>query len=114
MALRPKTPADLALAPVAAGIDLNLQALRDKTPDEIDYELSLQLDQPLIANTREERAEHVVRAAVRGIDLHGWDAAVTDDGCRLRLSGGSVTIDLGLGATVMGYITTGVRSAAGV
>jgi hypothetical protein len=114
MTLVPKTPADLALAPVAAGIDINLQALRDKTPEEIDYELSLQLDQPLITNTRQERAEHVERAALRGLDLHGWHIAVTDDGCRLRLSGGSVTLDLGLGAALMSYITTGVRARAGV
>jgi hypothetical protein len=114
MTLRPRTAADLALAPVAAGIDINLQALRDKTPEEIDYELSLQLDQPLIANTRAERAEHVLRAAVRGIDLHGWEGTITEDGCRLRLSGGSVTLDLGLGAALMGYITAGLHAAASV
>jgi hypothetical protein len=114
MSLRPKTPTDLALAPVAAGIDINLQALRDRTPQEIDYELSLQLDQPLIADTRAERAEHVARAAVRGIDLHGWEATVTEDGCRLRLSGGSVTLDLGLGAALMGFIQAGAPAAAGV
>jgi hypothetical protein len=101
MSLRPKTHADLALAPVAARVDLNLQELRDRTPEEIDYELALRLDQPLIPNTRDERAEHVRRAAVRGVDLHGWTAGITEDGCRLRLSGGSVTLDLGLGATLM-------------
>ncbi len=114
MTLRPKTPSDLVLAPVAAHVDMNLQELRDRTPQEIDYQLSLKLDQPLLTNPREERAEHVRRAAVRGIDLHGWRAEITDDGCRLRLSGGSVTIDLGLGASVMSYITTGVRAAASV
>jgi hypothetical protein len=114
MTLRPRTAADLALAPVAAGIDINLQALRDRAPEEIDYELSLQLDQPLIANTRAERAEHVLRAAVRGIELHGWVGTITEDGCRLRLSGGSVTLDLGLGAALMNYITTGLHAAASV
>jgi hypothetical protein len=42
--------------------------------------------------------------ALRNVDRHGWEATITDDGCRLRLSGGSVTLDLGLGATVMRYI----------
>src|ERR1022692_1124182 len=101
MTLRPKVPLDMALAPVAAQIDLNLQLLRDRTPREIDYELQLQLDRPQIADTREERAEHVLRAALRNIDRHGWEATITDDGCRLRLTGGSVSLDLGLGAAVM-------------
>ncbi len=114
MTLRPKTPADLALAPVAAHVDLNLQELRDRTPEEIDYELSLRLDQPLITNTRQERAEHIRRASVRGVDLHGWTAEITEDGCRLRLSGGSVTIDLGLGASLMSYISAGVGAAANI
>ncbi|HZE05519.1 MAG TPA: hypothetical protein VE127_09865 [Solirubrobacteraceae bacterium] len=107
MALLPKAPIDLSLAPVAAQVDLNLQTLRDRAQEEIEYELQLELDRPLFANTREERAEHVLRAAFRNIDLHGWHGSITEDGCRLRLSGGSVTIDLGLGETVMRYIHTG-------
>ena len=35
MTLRPKTPKDLLLAPVAAEIDLNLHALRDMSPGEL-------------------------------------------------------------------------------
>jgi hypothetical protein len=52
MALHPKVPKDIALAPVAAEIDLNLQALRDKSPHELDTELQLQLDGPSRENTR--------------------------------------------------------------
>lgn len=107
MTLFPKAPVDMALAPVAAEIDLNLQRLRDRTPSEIDYELALQLDRPLMANTRAERAEHVLQAALRNIAPHGWDAAITDDGARLHLTGGSVSLDLGLGETVMRYIDAG-------
>jgi hypothetical protein len=44
---------------------------------------------------------------VRGVDLHAWDAEITDDAARLRLSGGSVTIDLGLSASIMRYIEHG-------
>ena len=108
MTVLPKGPVDMALAPVAVEVDLNLQRLRDKPPMEIDYELGLQLDRPLLANTRAERAEHVLRAALRNVERHHWDGAITDDGCRLRLSGGSVTLDLGLGAAVMAYIDNGV------
>lgn len=108
MTLRPRVPVDMALAPVAAEIDLNLQRLRDKTPGDIQYELGLELDRPLFANTRDERADHVLRLAFRNVDPHGWQGVITDDGCRLHLTGGSVTLDLGLGASVMGYIEAGV------
>ena len=104
MTLRPKVPSDMALAPVAAEIDLNLQRLRDRPAAEIAYELALELDRPLIENTREERAAHVLRVALRDVDLHGWHGEITDDGCRLHLRGGSVTLDLGLGTAVMSYI----------
>jgi hypothetical protein len=39
--------------------------------------------------------------------MHGWTAAITDDGCRVHLEGGSVSIDLGLSANVTGYIQDG-------
>lgn len=107
MTIHPKAPADMALAPVAAEIDLNLQRLRDRTGSDINYELGLALDRPLMENTRDERAEYVLRAALRNVDRHGWNAKITDDGCRLHLSGGSVTLDLGLGDAVMQYIRSG-------
>jgi hypothetical protein len=112
MTIRPKAPIDVALAPVAAEIDLNLQRLRDRAPSEIEYELQLELNRPLFANTYEERATHVVNVALRNVDLHGWHVAVTEDACRLHLSGGSVSLDLGLGATVMGYIESGLAPAS--
>jgi hypothetical protein len=67
----------------------------------------LALDRPPMDNTPEERAEFVLRAAVRNVDPHGWHATITDDACRLHLSGGSVTLDLGLGGAVMHYIKAG-------
>lgn len=111
MTLHPKTLTDMALAPVAAEIDLNLQRLRDKEPIDIDYELGLALDRPLLEDTRAERADHVLRLALRNVERHGWEATITDDGCRLHLSGGSVTLDLGLGDTVMRYIVEGKTAA---
>jgi len=107
MTLHPKAPIDLTLAPVAAGIDLNLQELRDKEPEEIGFVLGLKLDRPPIPNSRDERAEHVLRAALRNVELHGWKGSISDDACRLHLAGGSVTLDLGLGASVMRYIEDG-------
>jgi hypothetical protein len=109
MALRPKAPIDIALAPVAAGVDLNLQRLRDKPPSAVDTELQLELDRPPIPNTRHERAAHVLRAALRNVEMHGWEGEITDDGCRLHLTGGSVTLDLGLSAGVTSYIDAGAQ-----
>ena len=67
-----------------------------------------ELDRPLIADNREERADHVLQVALRNVDCHGWDASITEDSARLHLAGGSVSIDLGLGDTVARYIEWGL------
>jgi hypothetical protein len=105
MPLHPRVPKDLALAPIAAGIDLNLQRLRDKEPSEIGFELALELDtEESGESTPQERAQRILHVALREVDLHHWDAAITDDFARLRLSGGSVSLDLGLSASILAYI----------
>ena len=109
MALHPKVPKDIALAPVAAETDLNLQLLRDKGLKDLDSELQLELNGPPTPNTRANRAAQVLRVAFRDVDPHGWEGSITDDGCRLHLAGGSVTLDLGLGASVMQYIENGTE-----
>ena len=107
MTLHPKGPTDLALAPVAAAIDLNLQRLRDRQPWEIDYELALELNLNTRGSTRADRASWVQQSAIRFVDLHDWQTEITDDGDRLRLDGGSVTLDLGLSAALLSYIEHG-------
>jgi len=99
------------LAPVAAEIDFNLQRIRDGSPAEVLARLELELDRPAMCAERGERAELVLRQALRGVELHGWTAAVTDDGSRVRLAGGSVSLDLGLSASIMSYIDAGVTEA---
>jgi hypothetical protein len=106
MTLHPKNPTDLMLAPVAAAVDLNLVSLRDRTAQEIELELALALDLPG-ANTCLGRVGQVVAAAVRDVDPHGWEAMITDDHNRLRLQGGSVSIELGLGTALTAYIQAG-------
>jgi hypothetical protein len=59
---------------------------------------------------RGERAELVLRQALRDVDLHGWTASITDDGCRVHLEGGSVSIDLGLSTGISSYIQQGVTA----
>jgi hypothetical protein len=108
MTIHPKKQKDLLLAPVAVEIDLNLQRMRDGTPRDVLAELELELDRPAMSADRAERAELVLRQALRGVDLHGWTAAITDDGTRVHLAGGSVTLDLGLSAAVTSYIQDGL------
>jgi hypothetical protein len=103
----PKVPKDLSLAPVAAAVDLNLQRLRDKEPDEIAETLSVELNTDAIRAESTRRGELVLRAAVRDVDLHSWDAKLTEDATRIRLTGGSVSVDLGLGAHLEHYIQGG-------
>jgi hypothetical protein len=112
MTLHPKQQKDLMLAPVAAEIDLNLQRMRDRPPGDVEAELELELDRPAMSSDRHERAELVLRQALRNIDLHGWTASITDDGCRIHLAGGSVSLDLGLSAGITEYIVEGLNGAA--
>jgi hypothetical protein len=105
-----KLPIDIALAPVAAGIDLNLQSFRDKRPAEVAHELELQLNQEPLADPGDHRAEQVLRAALRDVELHGWEGSITAGGARLHLYGGSVTLHLGLGASVTTYIEEGSQT----
>ena len=95
------------LAPVAAAIDLNLQQLRDRVPADIDYQLTLELNVDTKGSTRADRTGWVLEAAIRTVDLHDWQAEISDDGARLHLEGGSVTLDLGLSATILRYIEQG-------
>jgi len=106
----PKVPRDFLLAPVAAEIDLNLQRFRDLGPDELRFELDLELDRPELRHTREERVARVLEVALRHVDLHNWSAAISDDGARVQLTGGSVTLDIGLSASLLHYIEDGAAS----
>jgi hypothetical protein len=104
----PKSTTDLFLAPVAVEIDRNLQRLRDLSPAEIAAELDLELDRPeSSAAGREERTTRVLQVALRNVNLHEWEGTISDDGARLHLEGGSVSIDLGLSASIMRYLDGG-------
>jgi hypothetical protein len=105
---RPRTPTDLTLAPVVVQIDLNLQRMRDKSAADVEAELELEFDQPANSADRAERVELVLRQALRDVDLHGWRASISDDGSRVQLEGGSVTLDLGLSVGITRYIDEGV------
>lgn len=101
----PKTPKDLALAPVAVAIDVNLRRLREqRSAERLEFELQLELNRPPATDSRDERAARVLAVALRDVELHGWSAAITDDGAAVRLSGGSVSLDISLGARAQHFI----------
>jgi hypothetical protein len=113
MTLHPGQYKDLMLAPVAAEIDLNLQRIRDRSVEDVEAQLELELDQPAMGVDRDRRAKLVLEQAVRQVDLHGWNAKITDDAWRLRLDGGSVSLDLGLSAGITAYIQKGIGARTG-
>ena len=104
MSLHPKETKDLALAPVAVHVDENLRPLRDAGPQDLEGVFQVLLDQPEIEHDRASREARILRAALRGVDLHGWEAAVTKDGSAIRLAGGSVSVDIALGATLLHHL----------
>jgi hypothetical protein len=110
MSVLPKVPHDLTLAPVAVSIDRNLQLLRDLDPHQILVALDVELDRPERTGSPEERAERVRDVALRNVELHGWEATVTADHARLRLTGGSVTLDLGLSSSINRFIESSATS----
>ena len=107
MTVHPRNQRDLMLAPVAVEIDRNLERLRHGSPDDVLAELELELDRPAMYAEPDERAELVLRQALRGVDLHGWTATLSGDASRVHLEGGSVTIDLGLSPAITSYLTKG-------
>ena len=107
MTVHPKNQTDLMLAPVAVEIDRNLQRLRVDSVYDVLAELELELDRPAMCAGPDERAELVLRQALRHVDLHGWTATLNDDSSRIHLDGGSVTIDLGLSPAITTYIHEG-------
>jgi hypothetical protein len=113
MTLHPGQYKDLMLAPVAAEIDLNLQRIRDRSVEDVEGQLELELDQPAMGVDRDRRTKLVLEQALRQVDLHGWNAKISDDGWRLHLHGGSVSLDLGLSAGITAYIQKGIDARTG-
>jgi len=107
LAVIPRGPHDLALAPVAVMVDRNLQLLRDCSPREIGVSLEIALNRPERSGSRSERAARVLETALVNVEMHGWHGEITGDNSRLRLSGGSVTLDLGLSASILHFIEAG-------
>jgi hypothetical protein len=110
--VRPHSSRDLTLAPVAVEIDENLRRIRDKVPAEIAFELVLETNRVDEGVDRTGRASIILDFALKDTNLHGWTASITADAARVHLEGGSVTIDLGLSASITDYIENGASAEA--
>lgn len=107
MSAHPRTPKDLALPPVAIHIDENLRYLRSCSVEDVEAGLQLMLDRPPFEDTRETRSHRVLEAALRNVDLHRWTATMSEDDASIHLTGGSVSLDIGVGASVLHFIEAG-------
>jgi hypothetical protein len=103
----PHVPKDLSLAPVGVAIDSNLQQLRPLELAPLIELLELQFDRPALGLTEEERRSRVLAAALRDVNLHGWQASIPAVGAGVLIEGGSVSLELALSPTLLSFIETG-------
>ena len=102
----PRSPADLALAPVLIGIERNLARVRDS--DDLDYALALALnDDSDWYHSATERAERVQQLATRDVDLHGWHVTPAPDRQGLLVTRGHHHVSLMLGRRLADYVAAG-------
>jgi hypothetical protein len=107
--LYPHSVADLELAPVLISIERNLAVLRDAT--DLDYTLVLELnDDDSLYHSPAERARRVLRFAIRGVSLHGWNVCPSADRHGLAVKHGEFSVTLAFGKPVTDYVLNG-RSA---
>lgn len=100
---RPRSPADLALAPVLISIERNLAQVRDS--DDLEYALALALnDDSGWYHSATERADRVQQLATRGVDLHGWHVSPAPDRQGLLVTHGHNRVSLMLGRRLADYV----------
>jgi hypothetical protein len=106
---RPRSTADLALAPVLIGLERNLARLRDS--NDLEFELALELnDDASFYPDEADRARRVMQSVTRNVDLHGWTVCPTVDMQGLAVSHGQYTVSMMLGRQVANYIEHGVTT----
>lgn len=102
----PHSPADLAIAPVLINVERNLDLLR--RADDLVLELALELnDTESLYETPRSRAERIVRAATRNVNLHGLAVSPTADLQGLSVTHGEYRVSLMLGGRVAEYVEHG-------
>jgi hypothetical protein len=107
----PHSAADLALAPVLISIERNLASLRSSTDLELALALDLNDDDSWYSSA-EQRAQRVLKSAIRDVDLHGWAVSPTSDRSGLAVSHGEYAVSLMLGAQLVEYVEHGGQAGA--
>lgn len=107
--LRPRSAADLALAPVIIGLERNLARLRNS--HDLEFELAVQLDDDASFYPEEaDRVRRILKAATRNVDLHGWTVSPTPDMQGLAVSHGQYAVSVMFGKQVANYIEHGTTT----
>jgi hypothetical protein len=101
--MRPRDPADLLLAPVALQVDAKVQEMSTMKPEQLAYHLALEVDRD--PRTEQQRGRDIVDAAVKLIDMNGWEASWDPRG--VRLTHGRHSLVIGVGAEVSDYVHSG-------
>ena len=101
--MRPRDPTDLMLAPVALQVDAKVQELSKLKREQLAYHLALEVDRD--PRTEQQRGRDVVDAAVKLIDMSGWEASWDPRG--VRLTHGRNSLVIGVGADVTEYVRFG-------
>ncbi|HEU4513216.1 MAG TPA: hypothetical protein VFR87_08925 [Nocardioidaceae bacterium] len=106
--LYPHSGSDLALAPVLILIERNLEMLR--SAEDVVFELALELnDIESLYQTPESRAERIVRAVTRNVNLHGLEVAPSPDLAGVTVSHKEYRVSLMLGTRLNAYVRLGAR-----
>jgi hypothetical protein len=103
MNMRPRDAADLLLAPVALQVDAKVQELSRMNPEQLAYHLAMEVDRD--PRTEKQRGKDIVDAAVKPIDMDGWEASWDVRG--VRLTHGRHSLVIGVGADVATYVRSG-------
>lgn len=100
MALHPHNIEDLLLAPVALAVDARIEELAALSPSDRDYRIALEAN--VDTSVPEQRRQGFVHAVTALIEMHGWEAALSDRG--VRLSHGDFAVVLGLPDDLRAYL----------
>lgn len=106
---RPRSVADLALAPVIIGLEDNLTKLRSS--DDLESELAADLNDDADSYPGEaDRLRRILADATRNVNLHGWTVSPTPDMQGLAVSHGQHTISIMFGKQLANYIEHGTTT----
>lgn len=100
MTKRPHDVTDLYLAPVALGLDAELESLAGLSPDALTREIALRTDHE--PSTGDERRVALLAAISHLVETHGWRLAWSERG--VEMSHDDHRLVLGVPASVRDYV----------